>query len=52
MLTVRTPSTTVTVLLTKADSENWVRNITAMSGQMSGLIVAQPGAIAPLNGQS
>lgn len=50
VLTVRTASTTMTVLLSREDARLWGRNITATADQMSaaGLVVA--GATMPVNG--
>ena len=47
-LTVRTPSTTCTVLLESADAQSWARALTTAAAQMSssGLIVAGAGAVA------
>jgi hypothetical protein len=44
-LTIRTPSTTLTVLLGAADAAVWAGNVKTAAGQMSstGLIVAAPG---------
>ncbi|NUS26053.1 MAG: hypothetical protein HOV92_17775 [Streptomyces sp.] len=39
-LTVRTASTTLTVLLARDDAEQWGELITATAGRMSGLILA------------
>lgn len=39
-LTVRTASTTLTVLLGRDDAEQWGQLISTMAGQMSGLILA------------
>lgn len=41
-LTIRTPSTTLTVLLGEADAKAWAAGLTAAAGQMSksGLIIA------------
>jgi hypothetical protein len=39
-LTVRTASTTLTVLLARDDAEQWGQLISGMAGQMSGLILA------------
>jgi len=46
-LTVRTPSTTVTVLLAGKDAQEWARALTKAADTMSssGLIVAGPGAV-------
>ena len=46
VLTVRTPSTTVTVLLNKEDGQSWGRSVLATVNQMSGagLFVA-PGVL-------
>jgi hypothetical protein len=50
-VTIRTASTTLTVLLSQEDARTWGSNITATSKQMSaaGLIVAGAGAV-PANG--
>jgi hypothetical protein len=42
VLTVRTPTTTLTVFLQGADAKNWARQLTAESGKMSstGLVTA------------
>ena len=49
-LTIRTTSTTVTVLLSAADAKVWAATITGAAGKMSaaGLIVT--GAVVPVNG--
>ncbi len=49
-LTIRTASTTVTVLLSKEDGQNWGRSILATVNQMSksGLVVS--GAVMPVSG--
>lgn len=49
-LTIRTTSTTITVLLNREDGQNWGRQILATVNQMSkaGLIVA--GTAMPVNG--
>lgn len=46
-LTVRTPSTTLTVLLGGKDAQAWAANLTKAADSMSasGLIVAGPGAV-------
>jgi hypothetical protein len=46
-LTIRTPSTTLTVLLSKADAATWAGNIAATAKAMSssGLIVASNGQV-------
>ncbi len=46
-LTVRTPSTTVTVLLAGKDAQEWARALTKAADTMSasGLVVAGPGAV-------
>jgi len=46
-LTVRTPSTTVTVLLAGKDAQEWARALTKAADTMSssGLIVAGPGVV-------
>jgi hypothetical protein len=51
-LTVRTPSTTLTVLLGQADAKVWAANISTAAAQMSaaGLIVAGPGQVVNGNG--
>lgn len=45
-LTIRTASTTLTVVLGQADAKVWGSNVTALAGQMSGagLVIAGPGA--------
>lgn len=50
-LTIRTPSTTLTVLLGKADADMWARNVSGTASAMSasGLIVAS-GSVTPPNG--
>jgi len=50
-LTIRTASTTLTVLLAPADAKTWAAQIKAIADQMSasGLIVAAPGL--PVNGK-
>lgn len=47
-LTIRTPSTTVTVLLRGADAKNWAAQLTKDSAAMSGsgLVAAGSGHIA------
>lgn len=42
VLTIRTPSTTLTVLLGEPDAKEWAASLTSSAGQMSksGLIVA------------
>jgi hypothetical protein len=52
-LTIRTASTTLTVLLGGEDARNWGRHITSAADQMSvkGLIVAGPGTNGALNGR-
>lgn len=47
-LTIRTPSTTVTVLLNSEDAQAWARNLSGAAAQMSssGLIVAGAGAVS------
>ena len=51
-LTIRTASTTLTVLLGAADARSWGKHITSAADQMSaaGLIVAGPGTNGALNG--
>ena len=51
-LTIRTPSTTLTVLLDGGDAKTWGANISRTAGQMSGagLVVAAPAM--PLNGKA
>lgn len=51
VLTIRTTSTTLTVLLAAADAKTWATQIKAIADQMSasGLIVAAPGL--PVNGK-
>ena len=51
VLTIRTASTTLTVLLAAADAKAWANQIKAIADQMSasGLIVAAPGL--PVNGK-
>lgn len=44
-LTLRTASTTMTVLLQRDDARNWAQLIKQVSDQMSGLIVAGAGAM-------
>ena len=46
-LTIRTPSTTVTILLAGKDAQEWAATLTRTADQMSasGLIVAGPGAV-------
>jgi hypothetical protein len=44
-LTVRTPSTTLTVFLAKQDAENWAQMISQAALNLSGLIV--PGIAQP-----
>lgn len=44
-LTVRTASTTLTVLLARDDASQWGQIITGTAGQMSGLILAGVGAM-------
>ena len=48
-LTIRTASTTLTVLLAAADAKTWAANISGSAAQMStaGLIVAGAGVPAP-----
>jgi hypothetical protein len=48
-LTIRTPSTTLTVLLTKADAELWAKNLKGAADGISGsgLIAAGNGHIPP-----
>lgn len=43
ILTVRTPSTTLSVLLNRDDANSWADLIKQQAGQMSGLILAGPG---------
>jgi hypothetical protein len=52
-LTIRTPSTTVTVLLAGKDAQEWAATLTRTADMMSasGLIVAGPGAALP-NGKA
>lgn len=52
VLTIRTASTTLTVLLAAADAKEWATQIKAIADQMSasGLIVAAPGL--PVNGKA
>lgn len=52
-LTIRTASTTLTVLLGAADAHTWSGQVAAAADQMSqsGLIVARPGTNGALNGQ-
>jgi hypothetical protein len=40
MLTIRTPSTTLTVFLTRAEAREWGQNILAMGAQVNGLAAA------------
>ena len=51
-LTIRTASTTLTVLLAGDDARTWGKHITSAADQMSaaGLIVAGPGTNGALNG--
>ena len=51
-LTIRTASTTLTVLLGAADARSWAGHITGAADQMSsaGLIVAGPGTNGAMNG--
>ena len=51
-LTVRTSSTTLTVLLSGEDARSWAMSITSAATQMStsGLVVARPGTNGALNG--
>ena len=51
-LTIRTASTTLTVLLGAEDARTWGAHITSAADQMSsaGLIVARPGTNGALNG--
>ena len=46
-LTIRTPTTTLTVLLQQGDARTWATNINATASQMSGagLIVAGPNGV-------
>ena len=50
--TIRTPDTTLTVFLTKADAARWRDVLTEMTGRMSGqgLIVAPDGQIPQAGG--
>jgi hypothetical protein len=52
VLTVRTASTTLSVLLARDDVRDWAQLIKSVGDQMSGLIVAGPGALSgmPVNG--
>ena len=49
-VTIRTPSTTLTLLLGKADADAWAVNLKNAAVQMSGsgLIVAAPGLNGPV----
>lgn len=49
-LTIRTGSTTVTVLLSKEDGQNWGRHILATVNQMSKAGLVAAGAVMPVNG--
>ena len=51
-LTIRTASTTVTVLLDKEDGQEWGRSVLSTVNQMSsaGLILAPAGAMPAANG--
>jgi len=40
MLTIRTPSTTLTVFLTRQEARGWGESIIRMAGSMNGLAVA------------
>lgn len=48
-LTIRTPSTTLTILLNKADADTWAANLKNNAAQMSGsgLIAATPAMTRP-----
>lgn len=50
VLTVRTDSTTLSVLLSREDARKWAAVIKGVGDQMSGLVVAGPGVI-PANGK-
>jgi hypothetical protein len=49
-LTIRTASTTVTVLLGAADAKAWAANITRTADQMSGSGLVVAGAAMPASG--
>jgi hypothetical protein len=43
--TFRTPGTTLSVLLTRDEVANWAEALQKLANQMSGLVVATPGAM-------
>lgn len=51
VLTIRTPTTTLTLLLSKADALAWGKQVTDEAGKMSGLIVAGNGSVPPASGK-
>lgn len=51
IMTLRTPSTTLTLFLDKNEAANWGAQITGESVKMSGSGLFIPGAVIPVNGQ-
>ena len=41
MLTIRTPSTTLSVFLTRDEARGWGQQIVTLAGAMNGLVVPQ-----------